>query len=71
MHSIIEDEQDSDYGPDYGKNLAVLLAGQSPSLQAVHGLQLDEQPLTKRYAFNAQYDHQDVFATTQCRSLFP
>ncbi len=55
------DEQDSDYGPDYGKNLAVLLAGQSPSLQAVQGLQLDEQPLTKRYAFNAQYDHQDFW----------
>ena len=58
------DEQDSDYGPDYGKNLAVLLAGEAPSLKAVKGLQLDDQPLTQRYATNIQYENQHIWGQT-------
>lgn len=57
--NYFHDEQDSEYGPDYGSNLAVLLQGQTPSLHAVKGLQLDEQPLTERYGFNTQYENQD------------
>lgn len=55
------DEQDSDYAPDYGPNLSALLVrGYQPSLKAIKGLQLDQQPLTSRYAINAQYQHNDV-----------
>ncbi len=54
------DEQDSDYGPDYGKNLAVLF-GAAPSQKAVKGLQLDTQPQTERYSFNTQYQNDDFF----------
>ena len=49
------DEQDSDYGPDYGPNLNALrsqpVGGKLPlSLNAVKGLQLAEQPQTERTA---------------------
>ncbi len=59
------DEQDSDYGPDYGPNLNALrsqpVGGKLPlSLNAVKGLQLAEQPQTERYSVNAQYENQDI-----------
>ncbi|MCU4413670.1 TonB-dependent receptor [Acinetobacter sp. WU_MDCI_Axc73] len=54
------DKQDSDYGPDYGKNVAVLF-GAKPSLKAVKGLQLDDQPFTERYGINAQYRNENLF----------
>lgn len=56
------DEQDSDYGPDYGPNLAVVNREPNyvPSLNAVKGLQLDSQPQTERYSFNMQYEHQNI-----------
>lgn len=53
------DEQNSDYGPDYGPNLAVL-KGAQPSLKAIKGLILDDQPFTKRYGVNAQYQNTDL-----------
>ncbi|WP_433846816.1 TonB-dependent receptor [Acinetobacter proteolyticus] len=58
------DEQDSDYGADYGPGLAVLLRGAKPSQKAVKGLELDSQPRTKRSAVNAQYENQDFFGQT-------
>ncbi|MDO3663725.1 TonB-dependent receptor [Acinetobacter higginsii] len=58
------DEQDSDYGADYGPGLAVLLRGAKPSQKAVKGLELDNQPRTKRAAVNAQYENQDFFGQT-------
>lgn len=58
------DEQDSDYGADYGPGLAVLLRGAKPSQKAVKGLELDSQPRTKRAAVNAQYENQDFFGQT-------
>ncbi|MFW1643277.1 TonB-dependent receptor [Acinetobacter guillouiae] len=54
------DEQDSDYGPDYGQGLAVLFRGATPSLKALKGLQLEDQPRTKRWSTHAQYNHNDV-----------
>ncbi|MFC3903921.1 iron complex outermembrane recepter protein [Acinetobacter marinus] len=57
------DEQDSEYGADYGAGLTVLF-GATPSLNAVKGLDLDTQPRTKRSNFNAQYEHQDLFGQT-------
>jgi len=53
------DEQDSEYGPDYGTGLAVLF-GAEPTLNAVKGLDLDTQPRTKRSNVNLQYEHQDL-----------
>ena len=58
-----DDEQDSDYGPDYGSRLAVLF-GATPSQKAIKGLQLDDQPRTKRYQFNTQYEHRDILGQT-------
>lgn len=56
------DEQDSDYAPDYGQNLSYLFNPKlDPSLDAVHGLQLDEQPFTERYNLSATYQNDDVF----------
>ena len=63
-----DDEQDSDYGPDYGANLEALNLAANPNfrptLNAVKGLQLADQPHTKRYSFNTQYDHQDFLGHT-------
>ncbi|MCM1958972.1 TonB-dependent receptor [Acinetobacter modestus] len=53
------DKQDSDYGPDYGPNFAVL-RGNAPSLKALKGFEIDDQPFTKRYAVNAQYQNTDL-----------
>lgn len=54
-----DDKQDSDYGPDYGPNFAVL-RGNAPSLKALKGFEIDDQPFTKRYAVNAQYQNTDL-----------
>lgn len=54
------DKQDSDYAPDYGPNLNVLFAGAQPSLKALYGLQLQDQPHTERWSTNVQYSHDDV-----------
>ncbi|RUP37681.1 MAG: TonB-dependent receptor [Acinetobacter sp.] len=54
-----DDQQDSEYGPDYGTNFAVL-RGNAPSLKALKGFEIDKQPFTKRYAVNAQYQNTDV-----------
>ena len=59
------DEQDSDYAPDYGPGLAALLnPAFTPSLEAVKGLQLPNQPKTERAAFNLQYQNADVAGQT-------
>ncbi|MFH7808734.1 TonB-dependent receptor [Acinetobacter sp. BSP-153] len=56
------DEQDSEYGPDYGPSLAYLRRDPTytASLAAVKGMQLETQPQTERYAFNTQYENQNV-----------
>ncbi len=54
------DEQDSEYGPDYGTGLAVLF-GAEPTLKAVKGLDhLILSHRTERSNFNLQYEHQDI-----------
>ena len=53
------DEQDSEYGPDYGDNMNVLRGLEEPTLNALKGFAIDEQPFTKRYAVNAQYQNTD------------
>ena len=60
------DEQDSEYGPDYGPNLAYVKRDPTytASLAAVKGMQLETQPQTERYAFNTQYENQNVLGHT-------
>ncbi len=56
------DEQDSDYGADYGSygpyHLASLIFNTAPSLKAIKGLQLENQPQTERWAVNSQYQNE-------------
>ena len=61
-----KDEQDSEYGPDYGPNLAYVKRDPTytASLAAVKGMQLETQPQTERYAFNTQYENQNVLGHT-------
>ncbi len=57
-----DDQQDSDYGPDYGPRLAVLFnPAYQPSHNAVDGLQLNAQPRTRHQGVNAQYRNREVF----------
>lgn len=59
-----KDEQDSEYGADYGTygpyNLANLIFRTAPSLKAVKGLELSEQPQTERWGVNTQYQNEDI-----------
>ena len=56
-----DDQQDSDYGPDYGPGLAVLFnPAYVPSHQAIKGLQLAQQPRTRHQGINGQYRNRDI-----------
>lgn len=54
------DEQDTDYGPDYGKELGVLLLGTPPSLKAIDGARIENQPYTTKTSVNLNYNNDDV-----------
>ena len=56
------DEQDTDYGPDYGKNLQVLLNPNAapPSLKAIDGARIEDQPYTTKTSVNLNYNNDDV-----------
>ncbi|MEL0629282.1 TonB-dependent receptor [Psychromonas aquatilis] len=53
------DQQDTDYGPDYGDNLAVLY-GTSPSLDAIDGANIEDQPKTTKVSINLNYNNTDI-----------
>ena len=53
------DEQDTDYGPDYGDGLGVLF-GASPSLKAIDGANVENQPFTTKTSVNLNYNNDDV-----------
>lgn len=57
------DEQDTDYGPDYGKELGVLLLGTPPSLKAIDGARIEDQPYTTKTSVNLNYNNDDVFGS--------
>ncbi|AMT96835.1 MULTISPECIES: TonB-dependent receptor [Psychrobacter] len=57
------DEQDTDYGPDYGNNLGVLLLGTPPSLKAIDGAHIEKQPSTTKKSVNLNYNNDDVFGS--------
>ena len=54
-----KDEQDTDFAPDYGKNLAVLF-GATPSLKAIKGLSLGNQPENTKQTVNLNYHNDDI-----------
>lgn len=61
-----DDQQGSDYGPDYGPRLAVLFnPAYPPSHKAVAGLQLNAQPRTRHQGINAQYRNRDLLGGQQ------
>jgi iron complex outermembrane receptor protein len=53
------DEQNTDYGPDYGDGLAVLF-GAKPSLKAIDGANIKNEPLTTKTSVNLNYNNDDV-----------
>lgn len=54
-----KDGQDTDFAPDYGENLAVLF-GATPSLKAIKGLSLDNQPENTKQTVNLNYHNDDI-----------
>ncbi len=56
------DEQDTDYGPDYGKNLQVLLKPKKlpPSLKAIDGADVENEPYTTKTSVNLNYNNDDI-----------
>lgn len=60
------DEQDSDYGPDYGPGLAALFyPTYEPSREGVKGLYLGDQPRTQHQGLNGQYQNLDILGGQQ------
>ncbi|MGO2339005.1 MAG: TonB-dependent receptor [Psychrobacter sp.] len=56
------DEQDTDYGPDYGDGLAVLF-GATPSLNAIDGADIEDQPYTTKTSANLSYNDDDFLGS--------
>ncbi|WP_413190576.1 TonB-dependent receptor [Psychrobacter sp. AT9] len=54
-----KDEQDTDYGPDYGDGLAVLF-GAKPSLKAIDGADVENEPYTTKTSMNLNYNNDDI-----------
>lgn len=57
-----DNEQDTDYGPDYGDNFSALL-GSQPSYKAVKGLKLETQPYTTKNTVNLNYHNDDILGS--------
>jgi len=53
------DKQYTDYGPDYGDGLAVLF-GAEPSLNAIDGADIEDEPQTTKISINLNYNNDDV-----------
>jgi len=54
-----KDEQNTDYGPDYGDGLAVLF-GAKPSLKAIDGANVENEPYTTKTSMNLNYNNDDI-----------
>ncbi|WP_372885605.1 TonB-dependent receptor [Psychrobacter sp.] len=63
-----KDKQDTDYGPDYGDGLAVLY-GASPSLVAIDGANVENQPYTEKSSVNLNYSDDDFVGSGSSVSL--
>lgn len=60
-----KDEQDTDYGPDYGNGLQVLLAPNvaPPSLNAIDGANVADEPYTEKTSVNLNYNNDEIFGS--------
>ncbi len=60
-----DDEQDTDYGPDYGDNLQVLLAPNvaPPSLRAIDDAYVQHEPYTTKTSVNLNYNNSDILGS--------
>jgi len=63
-----KDKQDTDYGPDYGDGLAVLF-GAKPSLKAIDGANVENQPYTEKSSVNLNYSDDDFAGSGSSLSL--
>lgn len=57
-----DNQQDTEYGPDYGSNFSALL-GAEPSYDAVKGLKLETQPFTTKNTLNLNYHNDDILGS--------
>lgn len=55
-------EQDTDYAPDYGQGMAVLF-GQQPSLEAIKGAKLEDQPYSNKNSVSLNYHNDDILGS--------
>ncbi|WP_201590596.1 TonB-dependent receptor [Psychrobacter sp. Pi2-51] len=63
-----KDEQDTDYGPDYGDGLGVLF-GEIPSLKAIDGANVKNEPYTEKSSVNLSYSDDDFVGSGSSLSL--
>lgn len=61
-----DDRQDTDYGPDYGENLQVLVnpSAAAPSLTAIDGATIENEPSTTKTSVNLSYNHNDFLGSS-------
>lgn len=66
-----KDEQNTDYGPDYGDNLQVLLKPKDapPSLKAIDGANVENEPYTEKSSVNLSYNDDDFVGSGSSLSL--
>ena len=58
-----DSEQDTNYGVDYGDNLSVLLKGTTPSLRAIDGAKIENQPYNTKSSVNLNYNDSDFLGS--------
>lgn len=63
-----KDEQNTDYGPDYGDGLAVLF-GAKPSLKAIDGANVENEPYTEKSSVNLSYSDDDFVGSGSSLNL--
>lgn len=60
-----DNQQDTDYGPDYSPNIVAVLTGRTkPSLQAVEGAKLAEQPRTTKNSVSLNYHNDQILGSS-------
>ena len=63
-----KDEQNTDYGPDYGNGLGALF-GAKPSLKAMDGANVENEPYTEKSSVNLSYSDDDFVGSGSSLSL--
>ncbi len=58
-----DNQQDTEYGADYGQGLSVLLKGEKPSLKAIKGVAMENQPYSTKNSINLNYHNKDILGS--------